>query len=544
MENQKICMSCMRPLSETDTACPHCKYSVDRKNPTGYLAAGTVLQDQYLVGRALGSYGDACIYMGYDRLLKSTVYIREFFPADFCERTAGGDVVPMRGKESVFDDYRNSFFTNARSLAKLKDQPSLLPLYDIFTANETVYAIYDYCEGKSLTRHLKDIGGRMSWTELRPLLTQLFATLAALHSVGVYHLAISPDTLLIANDGKLRLRSFAINEARKAGTAIRPRFSAGFSAPEQYANNKPCDAAADVYGLAATIFTLLTGNVPPEAPSRVRGSQDLFMPAEVADELPESVGMALFNALIPDKDKRLQTIEELRLALTAEPAVNALIDDAVKEEEENTPPVTKQSNRYPLYIGVAVFAVLAIIAAILLCVLFPGENEKPQLGDFSGETTLPTTVTTTQVQTENAYAIPDLVGKNYFSERDATYTGDFVVEIEYMLFDAKKVKGTILSQTPAANTSAAEGTIIKVVISMGVEEMKVPDVSGWPKEYAKKHLEAFGFTVEEMPHNESTFEKGIVHDTDPVAGTPAKYGETITIRVSEGQNTTDEQTEE
>ncbi len=545
MDNLKLCMSCMRPLSETDTACPHCKYSVDRKNPAGYLAAGTVLQDHYMVGRALGSYGDACIYMGYDKLLKSTVYVREFFPADFCERTAAGDVVPVRGKEDVFDTYRNSFYANVRSLAKLKDQPALFPLYDIFTQNETVYAIYDYCEGKSLTRYLKDNGGRLSWNELRPLLTQLFSTISALHRVGVYHLAISPDTLLMATDGKLRLRSFAINEARKAGTAIKPRFSAGFSAPEQYANNKVCDAASDVYALAATIFTLLTGNIPPEAPRRAHGAQDLFMPAEVADELPESVSMALFNALIPDKDKRLQTVEELRAALTAEPAVNALIDDA--EEEEVSPAANKKANRYPLYIGISVFVVMAILAAILLCILFPGNKTPLSDGETSATTTLPPKVTTTTVNNESDFAVPDLVNSNYFTEKHATRAGDFVLEVEYMKFDKKKAKGTILSQTPVAGTSAEEGSTIKVVISMGAEELTVPNVSGWPKAYATEYLEALGFRVEVLPLLESKYDKGTVEDTEPAAKTVLGVGDTVTLRVSDveqQEETTDETTDE
>ena len=143
--DRKLCMNCMQPLAEEDTVCPHCRYATDKRNPQGYLPAGTVLSDHYMVGRALGSYGDACIYVGYDKLLKERVYIREFFPADFCERTRGGGVVPVAGKEEAFDTCRESFLSNVRALAKLKELPSLLPLYDIFTENDTVYAISDYC---------------------------------------------------------------------------------------------------------------------------------------------------------------------------------------------------------------------------------------------------------------------------------------------------------------------------------------------------------------------------------------------------------------
>ncbi len=531
MDNQKLCMSCMRPLSEEDTVCPHCKYTVGRQNPAGYLPAETVLQEHYIVGRALGSYGDACIYMGYDKLLKSAVFIREFFPADFCERTAVNSVVPVAGKEDAFDSCRESFYANARALAKLKDLPSLLPLYDIFTDNDTVYAVYDHCEGRSLARELKACGGRMPWAEVRPLFMQLMTSISALHRAGVYHLAISPETILIGTDGKLRLRSFAIPEARKAGTPIKPRFSAGFAAPEQYAANKECAAAADVYGLAATIFTTLTGNVPPEAPRRAHGSQDLFLPAEVADDLPEGVGLALFNALQPDQTKRLQTVEELRGALSAEPAVNALLEDAEQELAEEQPP--KKKNRYPLYIGISVFVVLAVLAGILLCILFPqGEDEPLLSGETVITTTKPTKATTTYVDPESIYSIPKMVGKNYYSEKNNTMTGDFKLEITYMKYDNEKPKGTILSQEPEAGTSSKAGATIKVVISMGSEDLTVPDVAGWPQEYATKYLEALGFKVDVLLVNVSEYDKGIVDGTDPGPKTELGVGDTVTLRVS------------
>lgn len=534
--DRKLCMNCMQPLAEEDTVCPHCRYATDKHNPQGYLPAGTALSDHYMVGRALGSYGDACIYVGYDKLLKERVYIREFFPADFCERTRGGGVVPVAGKEEAFDTCRESFLANVRALAKLKELPSLLPLYDIFTENDTVYAISDYCEGVSLARELKT-RGRIPFAELRPLFMQLLSSLSTLHRAGVYHLAICPDTILIAPDGKLRLRSFAIPQARTTGSPIKPRLSAGFSAPEQYAPKKTCGEAADVYGVAATLFCALTGNTPPEAPQRARGAQDLFLPADVAEELPENVGLALFNALQPDPDKRIGTIEEFRQALTAEPAVNALLEDEEDENEAAEKPAEKK-NHYPLYIGITVFVVLAVLAGILLMVLFP-KTPAPSPSDTPPSTvsTAPSKATTTYVDPKNSYSVPSVVGKNYFTEKGNTMTGDFKLEVQYMQYDKSKEKGVILLQEPAAGTAAAAETVIKVVISMGPEQIALPNVAGWPQEYATKYLEALGFKVDVLTVNVSTYEKGLCEGTDPVAGTKLSIGDTITLRVSNMETT-------
>ncbi len=531
MENSKRCLSCMHPLAEKDEVCPKCNYPVGRKNPAGYLPAETVLSDHYLVGRALGTYGDACIYIGYDQLLKSPVFIREYFPESLSARAEDGTVTPVAGKEADFESCRNSFYANVRAIAKMKDLPCLLPLYDIFAEKDTVYAIYDYCEGRSLSRTLKTRGGRMSWNEVRPLFMQLMTTVSSLHRAGIYHLAISPDTILVGPDGKFRLRSFAIPEARTTGSPLKAHLSAGYSAPEQYVSGRTCGEQADVYGLAATIFCALTGTTPPEAPRRVRGSQDLFLPAEVAEELPESVGLALFNALQPDQDKRLSSVEDLRAELSAEPAVNALLDDADELPED---PAQKKKNRYPLYIGISVFAVLAILAGIALALLFPG---KEPAEDLSAD--LPATITTTVPTTAptyldptTVYAVPKLVGQNYYSKKNDTLTGDFKLEITYMKYDETKARGTILSQEPAAGESAEPGSTIQVVISMGSEELTVPDVAGWPQEYATKYLEALGFKVEVLTVNVSNYEKGLVDGTDPVDGTELSIGDTVTLRVS------------
>jgi serine/threonine-protein kinase len=528
----------MKPLSEADTVCPHCGYAVGKKNPAGYLAAEKVVGEHYIVGRALGSYGDACIYVGYDTILKSPVFIREYFPADFCERTKNGKAVPAAGKEAEFELCQKSFLANARALAKLRDLPAILPLYDIFSDNDTVYAIYDYCEMRSLSKELKKRGGRMNWQEIRPLFMQLMTTLSALHQAGVYHLAITPDTILIGEDGKLRLRSFAIPEARTSGSPIKPRLQAGFSAPEQYNAKKTVGASADVYGLAATIFTAITGNVPPEAPRRVHGSQDLFLPAEVAEQLPNSVGLALFNALQTDPDKRLPSIEAFRAAISAEPAVDALVNDA--EEEMEKAEKAGQKNRYPLYIGIAVFVILAVLAGILLTVLFPAQPAvSDELPSTTTTTTATVTTTTTYVNPETLAAVPNLVGQDIYTVREKYKEDECKIEITFMQYDQKKEKGVILKQEPAAGESMKKGDTIQVIISAGSDKLTVPDVVGWPEKYATKYLEALGFRVDPVKVLVSEYEKGLIEAVEPAAGSEGAIGDLITLRVSDQEKADD-----
>ena len=76
MSNQdKLCMGCMNPLPEGRTECGICGYPANGENPPAYLPVRTVLSDRYLVGRLLEASGDMAVYLGFDQVLKSSIYI-------------------------------------------------------------------------------------------------------------------------------------------------------------------------------------------------------------------------------------------------------------------------------------------------------------------------------------------------------------------------------------------------------------------------------------------------------------------------------------
>lgn len=264
------CMGCMNPLPEGRAECGICGYPVDKQNPPLYLPAGTVLSDRYLVGRVLYAGGDLAEYIGLDQVSKSPIVIREFLPDTLCTRGDAGELQILGGCENTFADYLGKFRSHARALARMRDLPSVIPLYDIFEQNHTAYTVAEYCEGISLETRLAQAGGRLRWDEVRPLFMTLMTSLTSLHAAGILHLGISPENILIGTDGKFRLRGFSIAEARQVSTDLKPQLLAGYSAPEQYGFDQTCTASADVYAMAATIFRTVTGNPPPEGPARAK----------------------------------------------------------------------------------------------------------------------------------------------------------------------------------------------------------------------------------------------------------------------------------
>ena len=545
----KLCMGCMNPLPEGNVTCTVCGFTLGQdKNPEHCLPVTASLQGHYIVGRLVGESSDHLLYLAYDRQLREPCFIQEFFPAAIGRRDSIGGVQPMSGCERVFEEYAGRFRQNMRTLARMRDLPAVVPVYDIFEENGTVYAASDYCEGMTLTRKIKLYGGRIPWPEARMLFMPLLSALTDLNNAGILHLAICPDNILVGADGKARLRSFSIPAVHQAGTDLPPNLKSGYAAPEQYVVDGEVDAYTDVYGMAATIFRTVTGNEPPSGDRRARSSDDLFMSSEVAQELTQPVCVALFNALQVQAAKRTATMDLLREQLALTPTVSALVDEAEEDIERDNaaekPPVKKKKTALGFILGILIGLIVAAgVAVWFVSSMNGGQTQEEPTSTTT--TTLPTLSTTaTTERNPNKVVVDNVIGLNYYDLRDKELSGNMTLELEAMQF-SEKPAGAILSQEPAAKEKTEKGATIKVVISMGQEgeEMEVPDVSGWQQEHAEKYLRALGFRVNILKIQVSEYERGIVDGTDPKAGTKKRMGDTITLRVSDVEPTTTTTTE-
>ncbi len=537
---ESLCLGCMNPLPEGSDRCSICGFTAEDRNPAEALPLAARLQENYTVGRLLRAGSDSITYLGYNRLLKEPCLIREYFPAGLSQRAADGTVSAAPGSERVFAEYRQAFHSSVRGLARVKDLPTVIPIYDIFEENGTVYAVSDYVEGITLARKVKQAGGRLTWQEAKPLFMSLSNGLELLHQAHVYHLAICPENILVSADGKVYFRNFGLTEARFTGGDLKPELAAGYAAPEQYRPMEVVTDATDVYGLAATLFSTVTGNVPPAGNKRVKNSDDLFMSAEVAEELSQPVCGTLFNALLVSPEQRTATVEDFREQLGLEPNVSALRNEARQEREK------EQEDRQPPKSGVPAWLIVLITALALILLVGGGllllrHNRQPaaEPSDDTSVTLPPITTTSQTKKPEKQYSVPSFVGKKYYEISEDKLDGGMKIQIKYLEY-SKKESGTVLSQEPEAGSGVGKDTTVYLVVSCGADELAVPDVSGWKEEHAKLYLEALGFRVDVSYLQSSTVDKGLVEDTDPVAGTKKKRGDVITLRVSNVRQTSDD----
>jgi serine/threonine-protein kinase len=262
------------------------------------------------------------------------------------------------------------------------------------------------------------------------------------------------------------------------------------------------------------------------------------MSAEIAEELTQQVCVALFNALQANPDNRTAKVEKFHRQLSMEPNVSALLD-----EDDDTAPTKKKSRlsrqtRITLIIFASVLAALLIVLGVVLLLLKPFDDSGTTSEPANSLPDYVTTTTTTKPPVK--YAIPDVVGKNFYEVRNEKTAGDFVFVNDKQERNEQPA-GTILSQDPAPGTSVDKGATITVIISSGPDDkVTLRDLKGLSEDWARTYLEDLGFVVKvdkllfntDQPH-------GYVDSTEPAAGTIIKKGDTVTLRVSYVDEDTD-----
>lgn len=347
MENSNIslysdiksyCSKCFEKLSNGGI-CENCGYDNDTQVDFMYIEPMTIiLNDRYAVGAMIEHESDAVTYFGYDLHLDKIITIREFLPKGIASRLAIIDNLDIHIREryrSSFDEFKNSFIDLWNTIMKMDMLSAIIPTYDIFECNGTVYAVSEYVESVSLREYLiKQDDGIISWDDARSMFMPVITTLEALHNNGIVHGGISPDSLVICRDGKMRLKGFCIREANTLPSEIKFNKNSGYTAFEQYENDLEMCPATDIYAFSACIYRALVGCNPPDAEQRVINDK-LMIPNAIAEKIPVRIIKALGGGLQVHPDNRTKTISEFYQALSLVEKTNNPLDSSSESFMDN-----------------------------------------------------------------------------------------------------------------------------------------------------------------------------------------------------------------
>ena len=238
------------------------------------------------------------------------VAIKEFFMKDTCEREEGtGKItVPSQGSRAVVELYRKKFVKEAKNLAQM-NHPHIVKVVEVFEENDTVYYVMQYLSGGSLADYVK-LHGALDEAIAIKYIQQIGSALEHMHQKHICHYDVKPSNILLDDKGGAMLIDFGISKGyteeghQTSSTPV--GISAGYAPLEQYQQSlQDFSPATDVYGLAATLFYLLTGKNPPEA--------SIVLNEGIGDKsigISDTVWHAIEQGMNPRKKDRVQTVSE------------------------------------------------------------------------------------------------------------------------------------------------------------------------------------------------------------------------------------------
>lgn len=522
MQNvENLCLGCMKDNGGADT-CPFCGYHDDHLQTAPFMPPKAWLEDRYFVGKLIDNDGEGATYMGWDNTLQAPIYIREFLPTEMIDRKI--DALPITVKPEYatsFETHLKEFLELSRALARMRDLPAVIPVYDIFEANGTGYRISEYAESITFEEFLKRNGNVLTFEQTRSLLMPPLGTLSALHNAGIIHGGISPKTLIITRDGKVKFSGFAITALRDTRSDLRSRLFSGYSAIEQYGFEGRKGPQTDIYAFAAVIYRALVGGDPPEATKRA-SNDSLTIPASVAGSIPRHALVALANSLQVMPGDRISSADELRNEFSSAAPASAIAEDLADDEPEEIEEKSSKgkSVTYTLIAMIITVIVLGVALYFLNAKLHIFGSKEEVVSDVSA---ISTEEPLSYVDSGMTIKVKDITGTKY-TDAVLKYGSIYNLSVSEKKYSTNYAAGEIMEQSVAEGTDvpADKKADITVVVSLGPSTVTIPDLSGKSYEEAALQLVSLGFS----PANISKVEKysdsvkyGKVIEVEPASGT-------------------------
>ncbi len=407
------CPNCMQALQGNADTCPYCGFEIGKyEEKKTCLRPFTVLQNKYMLGRVIGVGGFGITYIGWDLNLQTYIAIKEYFPGSLASRDTSGEngttqVLPHDAQKDVYDKGLKRYVEEAQNLSKFYQLQGIVSVKDFFYENNTGYIVMEYINGINLKEYLNNAGGKLPEAVVLVLMKPVLESLYQMHNSGLVHRDISPDNIMVTGDGKIKLIDFGSARGQSAETdkTYTVILKHGYAPPEQYYAKGNQGPWTDIYSLCATMYKMLTGQIPPNSVERME-SDEYVAPSAWGVQISPRTEAVLAKGLAVKVTDRYQNIGQLlndlygtvpveQIGMTvpntgaaayANPASMSQQSMYLSMQPQNTEYGNTSGNKKTLWLIIAGIAAVIVLAVVLVLAL--GKDDD---GDDDKKTTADTT---------------------------------------------------------------------------------------------------------------------------------------------------------
>ena len=243
------CFNCHRELtSDTLEVCPSCGVYLTAEKKDLLHPGHTLQNGRYILGPILGRSSFGVTYQARHEFLGRDVAIKEYFPQEFCKRVKA--IQPLQVPDVNAASYQKGldlFMRESRLIAHLR-HPNVVSVDDYFSENGTAYVVMELLGSRNLRTELNASRGSLASVRVQQLGEQLISALGAAHAMGLYHLDITPEHILITETGP-KLANFAFSRIQAGHTRGGAQKPAPYAAPEVLINGQ-AGPWTDIFSLA------------------------------------------------------------------------------------------------------------------------------------------------------------------------------------------------------------------------------------------------------------------------------------------------------
>ncbi len=533
------------------------------------VKTGMLIGDRYEIIDKVGSGGMADVYKAMDHRLNRFVAVKV-----------------LKQEYSSDTKFVTKFRAEAQSVAGLS-HPNVVGVYDVGEDSELYYIVMELVEGITLKKYIEK-KGKLDIKEALGITIQIAQGLEAAHSSHIIHRDIKPQNIIISREGRVKVTDFGIAKAASSNTITSNAMgSVHYISPEQ-ARGGFIDEKSDIYSLGITMYEMISGRVPFTGDSTVTIAlahihEEAVPLSTLVPRVPKSVEMIVNKCMQKKQELRYKSVSELiedlkhavsdpdgdfvkvvplvdndsptihvsdeELATIRKGAKNVVVtepedDDLdlsdIEEESAGDNDIDPKLEKAVVIGSIAAGVILALIVIfIVFKMFFSGGGDGDLTPDAEPTATAgaeQTAVPDDMVNDNNSEELEDLTEMS--RQQAMAYLNELDIDLSIDTEEQPSediAKDSVISTNPVAGTVLKNGDTVTLIISMGPDSVKVPDVAGRSTSEAKSILEAEGFKTNVEYAYSDTVEVEKVISTNPAKDTDASTGGQITIIVSKGK---------